>query len=227
MTCYLTLLISKKYEVNLKDIWYRVPDTVAGFPGTSAELVAGDILSGWDLLFALMLPSGNDASVCLAELMGKVIQRHRKKEQSKTYLETFLNHMNLFSKELGLKQEWGNSHGLSANPNISTPRSIVSLTALALTDTTFRKVVSTREHEVVIKNDRYGLSSRRSWKNTNKLLEKGWEGVKTGTTDSAGHCLMALKDNILLGVFDCQTLSKRFSDSTKLLENIVSHPDYL
>jgi D-alanyl-D-alanine carboxypeptidase len=77
---------------------YRVPDSIAGFPGTTAELEAGDIISAYDLLFALMLPSGNDASVCLAELMGKVIQRHRKKEQKKTYFETFLTHMNLFSK---------------------------------------------------------------------------------------------------------------------------------
>lgn len=146
MTCYLSLLIAKKYEVNLKDINYRVPDSIAGFPGTSAELVAGDIITGWDLLFALMLPSGNDASICLAELMGKVIQRHRKKEQRRSYLETFLAHMNFFSRELDLKQEWGNSHGLPSNPNISTPRSIVSLTALALTDPNFKLVVNTKEH---------------------------------------------------------------------------------
>ena len=38
-----------------------------------------------DLLYGLMLPSGNDASICLAELMGKVIQKHKKKEQKRTY----------------------------------------------------------------------------------------------------------------------------------------------
>lgn len=77
----------------------------------------------------------------------------------------------------------------------------------------------------MIKNDRYGLSSRRCWRNTNRLLDKGWEGVKTGTTDSAGPCLMSLKDNILIGVFESQTLSKRFSDSIKLYETIAGHPE--
>lgn len=47
-----------------------------------------------------MLPSGNDASVALAEGMGKVIQRHKKKPTKKTYYETFIAHMNLLAKEL-------------------------------------------------------------------------------------------------------------------------------
>lgn len=78
--------------------------------------------------------------------------------------------MNLFSKELSLAQEWGNSHGLPNNPNISTAESIVALTALALKDSTFRMVINTREYEVTLKNDRYGLSNKRVWRNTNKLL---------------------------------------------------------
>ena len=47
--------------------------------------------------------------------------------------------------------------------------------------------------------------------------------MKTGTTESAGHCLMAKKESVLLGVFDCQTLSKRFSDAIKLNEFINGH----
>ena len=78
--------------------------------------------------------------------------------------------MNFFSKELDLPQEWGNSHGLSSNPNFSTAKAIVSLAALALKDETFSMVVNTREYEVSLKNDRYGLSNIRRWKNTNKLL---------------------------------------------------------
>lgn len=66
MTCYLSILICKKYKVEMKCCTYRVPDKVPDTPGTSAELEAGDILSVEDLLYALMLPSGNDASICLA-----------------------------------------------------------------------------------------------------------------------------------------------------------------
>lgn len=79
MTCYLSILICKKYEIDIKNCIYRVPDKIQGTPGTSAQLQAGDLLTVEDLLYALMLPSGNDASICLGEAMGKVIQRYKKK----------------------------------------------------------------------------------------------------------------------------------------------------
>lgn len=100
--------------------------------------------------------------------------------------------MNLFSKELDIPQEWNNSSGLPSNPNFSTANAIVSLSALALRNDLFRKIVTTKEIELEIRNDRYGLSKKKIWKNTNKLLEKGWGGVKTGTTETAGHCLIAV-----------------------------------
>jgi D-alanyl-D-alanine carboxypeptidase len=84
-----------------------------------------------------MLPSGNDAALCLADVMGKYIQRYRKKEQKKNYVDTFLAHMNMFSKELKLPQEWRNPHGLAANPNYSTAQAITALTLLALQDNIF------------------------------------------------------------------------------------------
>jgi D-alanyl-D-alanine carboxypeptidase len=60
------------------------------------------------------------------------------------------------------------------------------------------------------------------WKNTNKLLDDGWEGVKTGTTDTAGHCLMAKKDRYLIAVFDSKTLTKRFTECSQLYELVKS-----
>lgn len=59
---------------------------------------AGDILKVIDLLYGLMLPSGNDASVAIAEVMGKIIQKNKKKVSKKTYYETFIYHMNYFAK---------------------------------------------------------------------------------------------------------------------------------
>lgn len=69
-------------------------------------------------------------------------------------------------------------------------------------------------------NERFGLARKQVWKNTNKLLSKGWDGVKTGTTDTAGHCLMAAKDGVMVGVFDCESLGKRFSESVKIYESL-------
>lgn len=79
MTCYLSLLICKKFGVELSDMTTRISEKAAETPGTTAELEHGDVLSIRDLLYGLMLPSGNDASVALAESLGKVIQRHRRK----------------------------------------------------------------------------------------------------------------------------------------------------
>lgn len=56
------------------------------------------------------------------------------------------------------------------------------------------------------------------WRNTNKLLWKDWEGVKTGTTETAGHCFIGKYNKYLISVFDCATMNKRFTDAAKLLE---------
>lgn len=85
MTCYLCLLVCKKYGIDPKSHMTRVSDKAGVMPGTSAELQAGDIVSLYDLLYGLMLPSGNDASVAIAETAGKIIQKFRKKPSKKCY----------------------------------------------------------------------------------------------------------------------------------------------
>jgi D-alanyl-D-alanine carboxypeptidase len=77
MTCYLCLLICKKYQIDMYTHQVRVTDRAAETPGTTAELQSGDILTIYELLFGLMLPSGNDASVALAEAMA--ISRNKPK----------------------------------------------------------------------------------------------------------------------------------------------------
>lgn len=98
MTCYLCLLVCKKYSVDSKYYITRVSDRAAGMPGTSAELQAGDLVTLEDLLYGLMLPSGNDASVAVAETAGKIIQKFRKKPSKKCYYDTFIAHMNILAK---------------------------------------------------------------------------------------------------------------------------------
>ena len=71
-------------------------------PGTSAELQAGDLITIKNLLYGLMLPSGNDASVAIAEGVGKIIQKHKYKQSKKTNYEIFINHMNYLAKEIGI-----------------------------------------------------------------------------------------------------------------------------
>ena len=76
----------------------RVSDEAAEMPGTSAELEVGDVLTIEDLLYALMLPSGNDAATVLAECIGKIIQRNKKKPSLLPPSKTFVRHMNILYK---------------------------------------------------------------------------------------------------------------------------------
>lgn len=70
MTCYVVLLLLKRFDLDEKKHYIEVSDFAASTSGTSAELKTGDIMSVWDLLHGLMLPSGNDAAIVLAEHFG-------------------------------------------------------------------------------------------------------------------------------------------------------------
>ena len=73
MTCYLTLLICKKYNLDMYSYQTRVSDRAAEIPGTTAELQSGDLLTINDLMLGLMLPSGNDANLALARWAGNIL----------------------------------------------------------------------------------------------------------------------------------------------------------
>ncbi len=54
------------------------------------------------------------------------------------------------------------------------------------------------------------------WKNTNKLLERGWEGIKTGYTVSAGNCLASFKEGVFIVVLNSTDSEKRFTDTERI-----------
>ena len=71
MTCYTALLLCSKFNINLAISYCRVSDKASSMVGTTASLKTGDIISLENLLYALMLPSGNDAAMAIAEYLGK------------------------------------------------------------------------------------------------------------------------------------------------------------
>jgi D-alanyl-D-alanine carboxypeptidase len=73
MTCICTIELFAKYKMTLSKTYFKVTEWSADMKGTSAKLVANSWLSILDLLHGLMLPSGNDAAMVLAENMGAVI----------------------------------------------------------------------------------------------------------------------------------------------------------
>lgn len=70
MTCYVVLELIKRFNIDEKKHYIEVSDNASSITGTSAELRKGDLLCVWDMLHGLMLPSGNDAAIALAEHFG-------------------------------------------------------------------------------------------------------------------------------------------------------------
>ena len=148
-----------------------VPPEAAGIEGSSVYLKAGERVRMEDLLYGMMLQSGNDAAATLAIA-------HRGS------IEAFAARMNERAAELGLVDtHFANPHGLDAEENFSTASDLARLAAAAMENEMFARVVSTRQH-------RFG---ERVVVNHNKLLWRyeGAEGVKTGFTKAAGRILVS------------------------------------
>lgn len=139
--------------------------------GSSMYLQAGEILSVQDLLYGLMLRSGNDAAAALAIFCDGST-------------EAFAARMNEKAQLLGLDHtHFANPHGLDSDGNYSTARDLAKLAASAMENAAFRRIVSTRSATV----------GNRQLVNHNKLLWRydGAVGVKTGYTKAAGRILVS------------------------------------
>jgi len=149
----------------------QIPKEAVGIEGSSMYLTEGEVLTVQELLYGLMLRSGNDAAAALAIWCGGTI-------------EGFAELMNDKARELGLNNtHFVNPHGLDAPDHHSTARDLAVLTAYAMADPIFAKTVGTKTVTV----------GERVLTNHNKLLWQlpGCEGVKTGYTKAAGRILVS------------------------------------
>lgn len=150
----------------------RIPPEAVGIEGSSMYLKEGEVLSVQDLLYGLMLQSGNDAAVALAIYCGGSV-------------EGFVDLMNEKAKELSLTQtHFANPNGLDHDDNYSTARDMAVLTQYALENPVFAELVDTKTATV---------GGGRCLTNHNKLLWRydGCIGVKTGFTRAAGRILVS------------------------------------
>lgn len=142
-----------------------------GVEGSSMYLKAGSRYTVEDLLYGMMLQSGNDAAVALAcHTAGSV--------------EAFAELMNEKAAALGLTQtHFRNPHGLDASGHGSTARELSKIAAAAMENETFRTIVSTERR----------IIGDQTYVNHNRLLRTypGAEGVKTGYTMAAGRILVS------------------------------------
>jgi D-alanyl-D-alanine carboxypeptidase (penicillin-binding protein 5/6) len=150
-----------------------VTEEAYGTEGSSIYLELEEKLSVEDLLYGLMLNSGNDAAVALAVHMAGNV-------------EAFADLMNAKAKEIGAHNtHFVTPHGLPNDDHYTTAYDLALISAYALKDEGFRTVVGTTYHRTTTGN------LQRTFKNKNKLLwqYEGGNGVKTGYTKTAGKCL--------------------------------------
>lgn len=163
----------------------RADETV----GSSSTVRVGEKLSVHDALYGLMLPSGNDAAVALAEHFGG---RFDLSDQQSDGLANFVSEMNREAARLGMMQtQYKNPHGLTADGHRSSCIDLLKLAREALKSKLLREIVQTRQHGCRLESEK-GYARNVVWKNTNELLAReGYFGLKTGTTDAAGACLVS------------------------------------
>ena len=125
MTAYVVLhLAQKEPHVLGEQVVFskRADDT----PGSSARIKVGEKLSVKELLFGLMLPSGNDASIALAEHFGSRFTKQKRATDDP--LDLFVDEMNRTAKRLGMDDtNYANPHGLTAKNHLSSPRDLLTL----------------------------------------------------------------------------------------------------
>ena len=149
----------------------RIPEEAVGIEGSSMYLQEGEILTVQELLYGMMLHSGNDAAVALAIYCGGTV-------------EGFAELMNDKARVLGMKDShFVNPNGLDAPGHYSTARDLAILASYAMENPIFRQTVSAKNVTV----------GNRYLRNHNKLLWQfdGADGVKTGFTKAAGRILVS------------------------------------
>lgn len=178
----------------------------AGTGGSRIGLKTGDKISVNDLLYGLLLFSGNDTAVVLAEHVGESI-------------DGFADMMNKKAAELGLTNTcFKTPHGLDKEGHFTTAYELAILSDYALKNETFAKIVGTKNATIHING------TPKNIKNTNELLGnlEGVYGIKTGFTNGANRCLVtACKRNnldIISVALGADTKKFRTSDSIKMIE---------
>ena len=183
---------------------------------SSAKLAAGEIVRLEDLLYAAMLPSGNDAANAIAEGLGGT-------------RESFVGMMNQMAQMLGCTgSRFLNPHGLTQDGHYTTARDMAKIARAAMENETFRLIANASSH-VMPKSNIY---RSRTINNGNLFItrvegkEKNYyeygTGIKTGTTEAAGRCFVgsATKEGVSLisVVFNASSDSARYTDTIKLMD---------
>jgi D-alanyl-D-alanine carboxypeptidase (penicillin-binding protein 5/6) len=190
-------------------------------PGSTAGLRVGERIPVREALYGLMLPSGNDAATALAEHFGERFAPPPDAPLTNDPLERFVAEMNRRAALWEMTDtRYVNPHGLTDDAHKSSARDQFKLAVRALSYPGLRDIVGTRQRGCRVEGPG-GWRRDVVWKNTNRLLEReGYLGLKTGTTDAAGACLVSVgaRDGreLIVVVLGCANSDARYFDTRHL-----------
>ncbi len=168
------ILVLESMPLNQK---VKVPAAAVGMAGSVLGLQRGETFTVEQLLYALLVPSANDAAVTLAVADAGSVK-------------AFVAKMNARAAEMGLSNtHFVNNCGLHVPGHFSSAKDMAKIASYAMRDPMFRRIVSTREYTL----PRAGGAAPRLIKTSNELLKDvDWvNGIKTGSTPWAGYCLVS------------------------------------
>lgn len=195
---------------SLSDV-VTVSKRASSIGGSTVGLRNGEKITMEQLLYGLMLESGNDCAIAIAEHIGGSVEKFAYIMDSKAFdLGAFDTH-------------FVNSHGLDKAGHFTTAFDLALITRYAMQNDTFRKIVRTRSIKIE------GGDRARAFNNINKMLWslESADGVKTGTTGRAGKCLVSSSTSGGRTVI-CVTLNSpnRWEDSKNLLKYGIDNYKY-
>ncbi len=184
--------------------------------GTNMALKDGEVIKFQDLLYGLMIPSGNDAAMAIAYTVGGSQKQ-------------FVDMMNKRAKELGLtKTKFNNPHGLSDKKHYTTAAEMAIIAYHAMQKQAFREIVEIAHIKIPPTNK---TEEERYYINTNGLVStmrytqyyyQGATGIKTGYTDDAGNCLVSSAQRggveLIAVLFHANGVDKSHKDSARMLD---------
>lgn len=193
--------------------WWLEPD------GTALGVQEGEKVSVRDLLYGMMLASGNDCANLLAKYHSKTIPQFQKE-------------LNLFLKSIDCKQtHFVNPHGLYHPQHKTSAKDMAKIARYAMQNPLFRSVVSSKE---VFRQPTNQTDGGQSIRQSNKLLRPGkyrYEpatGIKTGYIEAAGHTLVASAKKgdceLIVALLGCDDRGDLFQEAAAILEWGFSHP---
>lgn len=173
-----------------------VSDRAIGIEGTSIYLKRGEVIGFKDLLYGLILASGNDCAVAIAEEV--------------CGYDEFVSKMNAFAVKCGANNtHFTNPHGLDEEGHYTTAYDLAVMTSYALKNPIFKEIVGTKKYIIPQTN---AYEHQRFLKHKNKIMfvDDNCIGVKTGFTDNAKRCLVSATEKdgmqIISVVLNCQPM---------------------